>query len=93
MQMGGLGGQGSQIGATRDDLGGAGPTGGAVSADDLCPISYYVDGLPYRGGGIDDFSPRVIEGIELYNGPASTPPLFAKNGASCGVIVVWTRRW
>lgn len=92
-QMGGLGGQGSRIGATRDDFGGTGPTGGAVSADDLCPISYYVDGLPYRGGGIDDFSPRVIEGIELYNGPASTPPLFAKNGASCGVIVVWTRRW
>lgn len=91
-QMGGLGSQGSKIGAMTDDLGGSAPTGGTLSDDEMCPISYYVDGLPYRGGGIDDFSPRVIEGIELYNGPASTPPVFAKDGASCGVIVVWTRR-
>ena len=91
MQMAGLGDQGSRIGTTRDDFTAPSSGDGAIAAGDLCPISYYLDGMPYRGS-INDFPPEIIEGIEIYQGPASTPPTFAKDGASCGAIVVWTRR-
>jgi hypothetical protein len=41
---------------------------------------------------IDDFAPNGLEGIEVYAGPATTPPQFGGLGAACGTIILWTRR-
>jgi hypothetical protein len=58
-----------------------------------CPPQYVVDGLRIENGSPDEFSPRDIEAIELYAGPATTPPQFTNRPFSytCGAIVIWTR--
>lgn len=59
----------------------------------FCPMRYFVDGVPYdAAGGINDISPEMIEGIEVYKGPAHTPARYAAQGGPCGVILVWTRK-
>jgi hypothetical protein len=59
----------------------------------FCPMRYFVDGVPYdAASGINHISPDMIEGIEVYKGPANTPARYAAHGGPCGVIVVWTRR-
>jgi hypothetical protein len=41
---------------------------------------------------IDEIPLNDIEGIELYNGPSTTPAEFWQaNGSQCGTIVVWSR--
>jgi hypothetical protein len=35
--------------------------------------------------------PKQIAGIEIYSGPATTPPEFSGPDRRCGVIAVWTR--
>lgn len=59
----------------------------------FCPVQFFLDGVPYDGArGIDDIAPDMIEGIEIYKGPAVTPVRYAKYGAACGVVLIWTRR-
>lgn len=41
---------------------------------------------------ISTISPSAIEAIEFYSGPAQIPGEFSKTNASCGVLVIWTRR-
>jgi len=41
---------------------------------------------------LKDFAPRGIEAIEVYPGPATTPIQWGGLGATCGTIVIWTRR-
>jgi hypothetical protein len=70
-----------------------------------CLPAVYVDGHLARWGetvdpdelalypSIDELvPPDAIEGVELYDTPASIPPRFLGPGSLCGVIVVWTRR-
>lgn len=59
-----------------------------------CVVQYFVDAIHITGASTDflmQFRPRDIEGIEVYRGPAETPPEFSRGGASCGVVVLWTR--
>ena len=35
--------------------------------------------------------PRDLAGIEVYAGPATTPPRFSGMDRGCGVILVWTK--
>ena len=58
-----------------------------------CLPMVWVDGTKAPGMEIDAISARDIEGIELYNGPATTPLQFsqATSSTTCGTIVVWTR--
>ena len=57
-----------------------------------CIPMIWVDGQRAPGMEIDEISLNDIEGIELYNGPATTPAEFWQaNTAQCGTIVVWTR--
>lgn len=37
-------------------------------------------------------SPDEIEAIELYTGPAGMPMQYGGSNASCGVVLIWTRR-
>lgn len=40
---------------------------------------------------IDEFTLHNMEAIELYRGAGETPPEFNQSGASCGVLVLWSR--
>jgi len=66
---------------------GAGP--GSMFHD--CPPQYWLDGIPLMNGSADEFSPDNVEAIELYAGPATTPPQFNARGQTCGTVVVWSR--
>lgn len=58
-----------------------------------CPPQYFVDGMRIENGSPDEFSPSDVEALELYSGPATTPPQFTARPFSytCGAIVIWTR--
>jgi hypothetical protein len=55
-----------------------------------CPPQLFVHTTPYSGE-VDDFSPDVIEAIEVYAGSAELPPELNIGRALCGAIVIWTR--
>lgn len=58
-----------------------------------CPIQYYVDGqIIGHGFNADEVPPGDVEGVEVYRGGAQVPAEFNRRTASCGVIVIWTRR-
>ncbi len=58
-----------------------------------CPPQYWVDGLRIENGNPDEFVPQDVEAVELYSGPATTPPQFTSrfNSMTCGAVVIWTR--
>jgi hypothetical protein len=72
------------------------------STQGRCPAQVYVDGMLLNrrlitgrdaGFVIDDaVNPASIEGIEVYRGTAGMPAEFLSPEASCGVVVIWTRR-
>jgi hypothetical protein len=62
---------------------------GAMFRD--CPPQYWVDGIPLERGSAEEFTPENVEAIELYAGPATTPPQFATRSQTCGTVVVWSR--
>jgi hypothetical protein len=55
-----------------------------------CPPQLFVHTTPYSGE-VDDFSPDVIEAIEVYSGSSELPPELNIGRAMCGAIVIWTR--
>ena len=58
-----------------------------------CPPQYWVDGMRVEQATPDEFVPEDTEAIEIYPGPATTPPQFAARPFTytCGAIVIWTR--
>jgi hypothetical protein len=70
-----------------------GPSGLGTSSM-ACAMQVFVDHvLSNTNGRIDDLPPEVIDGIEVYNGVGQIPPQYNRGpNASCGVIVIWTRR-
>jgi hypothetical protein len=58
-----------------------------------CPPQYIVDGMRIENGSPDEFAPQDIEALEIYPGPATTPPQFTNRPFTytCGAIVIWTR--
>lgn len=66
---------------------GAGP--GSMFRD--CPPQYWLDGMPLMSGSADEFTPDNVEAIELYAGPATTPPQFSTRNQTCGTVIVWSR--
>jgi outer membrane receptor for ferrienterochelin and colicin len=57
-----------------------------------CVPQYWLDGVRADDVEIDDFSPSDIEGIELYQGPSTTPLQFSQGATTkCGAVVIWTR--
>jgi hypothetical protein len=55
-----------------------------------CPPQLFVHSTPYSGD-VDDFTPEVLEAIEVYSGSAEIPPELNIGRAMCGAIVIWTR--
>jgi hypothetical protein len=56
-----------------------------------CAPQYWVDGIPIDHGSASEFAPDNVEAIEIYSGPATTPPQFTTRGPTCGTIVIWSR--
>lgn len=56
-----------------------------------CAMPIYLDGGRAPFDDLDTFPVRNIEAIEVYRGPAETPPRFSGAGSVCGAIVIWTR--
>jgi hypothetical protein len=64
----------------------------SLSRRDCAPM-IWIDGQRAPGLEIDEVTLTDIEGIEIYNGPSTTPVQFsqATGHVTCGTIVVWSR--
>ena len=56
-----------------------------------CSPAYFMDGIPADPAVVWLTPVSQIEGIEVYSGPAETPPELESGQARCGVIALWTR--
>ena len=62
-----------------------------------CYYQIYIDGVrvysPDDGvpPEIDGFRPTDFEAVEIYRGPAQTPPQYGGTGAICGTVLFWSR--
>lgn len=58
-----------------------------------CAPMLWIDGQRAPGMELGEVPASDVEGIELYNGPSTTPMQFSHGpaGVACGVVVVWTR--
>jgi hypothetical protein len=60
-----------------------------------CSPVVYLDGLKVRIDPVETLNqldPQFLHGVEVYKGPSQIPGEFAGSDASCGVVVIWTRR-
>lgn len=56
-----------------------------------CNPAFFMDGIP-SDPAIAYLTPiEEVEGVEVYSGPAQTPPELESYQARCGVVVIWTR--
>jgi len=56
-----------------------------------CNPAYFMDGIPSDPAVVYLTPISEVEGIEVYSGPAETPPEMESAQARCGVIAIWTR--
>lgn len=75
--------------------------GGGGMSNRACPMAIWYDGVkifePNAIGGreppdINSYMVNGLEAIEVYRGAAETPVELSGTGASCGTIVLWSRR-
>ena len=58
-----------------------------------CPPAIFVDDQRTSMAVLDITPPSDVEGVEVYRGPAETPPELNNETARCGgAIAIWTRR-
>ncbi len=66
------------------------------SAANYCPPAYFVDGvylpLPPLQTATMPIVPEEVLAIEVYSNLISAPPQYQRRSATCGVILVWTKR-
>jgi hypothetical protein len=61
-----------------------------------CSVQLFVDGTytaTDRGHLSNEVEPGDVEAVEVYRSAAETPAEFRRQGATCGVIVIWTRHY
>lgn len=62
-----------------------------ASASNCSPVVSVNGGRPMGGWAVNDFRPDEVEAVEVYRSVRQMPTEFAMWGASCGLVVVWTR--
>ena len=66
------------------------------SAANYCPPAYFVDGvylpLPPLQTATVPIVPSEVLAVEVYSNLISAPPQYQRRSATCGVILVWTKR-
>lgn len=69
---------------------------GNAAGNPNCAAQVYVDGFLMNRDpdfAIDDVvTPQSVHGIEVYRGLSTVPADFLSPSATCGVVVIWTRR-
>jgi hypothetical protein len=67
---------------------------GGRSISMRCDTQYFLDGASVAAGAaiLDNLAPNNVAGIEVYRGASETPIQFDYGRASCGAIVIWSRR-
>lgn len=63
-----------------------------------CYVDVWLDGKQVYGStptdilfDISTISPQTLEGVEYYASVATTPAKYARYGAECGTLLLWTR--
>lgn len=83
------------MGFTTNPLNRAASTFGLADDGEPCTPLFFLDGLRMDRITMRDLNqvvePENIEGIEVYESVGSLPARFSPVGASCGVILIWTR--
>lgn len=51
----------------------------------------FVDGVAMPGLSVNEIPISSIKGIEVYSGPATTPPELRSSRTVCGTVVIWTK--
>lgn len=68
---------------------------GASSRAPPCFMDIYIDGAPVALANtafdVNSLGLNYIAAIEVYSGPANTPPLYNRTSKGCGVVLIWTR--
>jgi hypothetical protein len=67
----------------------------ARSVGSGCQVQWYLDGSPYDNSSNDldqMLRPDDIEAIEVYKSASEVPVQFQGRDASCGTVIVWTKR-
>jgi hypothetical protein len=55
-------------------------------------VTWWVDGNPWMGGGIEDFiRPDEVAAVEAYSS-GFTPGEFRRAGQDCETVVIWTKQ-
>jgi len=60
-----------------------------------CAVQWYLDGAPYDNSSNDldqMIRPDDIQAIEVYKSPSEVPVQYQGQNASCGTVLVWTKR-
>ena len=69
--------------------------GTSSSRSRLCFMDIYVDGAPVALANtafdVNSLGLNHIAAIEVYSGPANTPPRYNRTSNGCGVVLIWTR--
>ncbi|HSJ25721.1 MAG TPA: carboxypeptidase-like regulatory domain-containing protein [Longimicrobiales bacterium] len=55
-----------------------------------CAQQLFIDGHPAAWNEVDGINPEHVEGVEIYSGPSSVPPEYARR-VQCGAAMVWMR--
>lgn len=67
----------------------------APGSQKICYMDIYVDGAPVALANtafdVNSLGLNHIAAIEVYSGPANTPPLYNRTSNGCGVVLIWTR--
>ena len=59
---------------------------------DCVGVQVFVDGaMMPQPFDVNTISPKIIKGIELYRGPATTPLELRTPKTVCGTLAIWTR--
>ncbi|MEP6621112.1 MAG: carboxypeptidase regulatory-like domain-containing protein [bacterium] len=59
---------------------------------DCIGVQVFVDGVQMpQPFNVNNIPPRSIRGMELYRGPATTPPELRSPRTVCGTLAIWTR--
>lgn len=62
-----------------------------LSANSNCTMQLYLDGVRIENQNIDRVGVQNLDGVEVYRRLGGIPPQFAGTGASCGVVLLWSR--
>ncbi|MGH7619546.1 MAG: carboxypeptidase regulatory-like domain-containing protein [Gemmatimonadaceae bacterium] len=56
-----------------------------------CDVDLYLDGVLMTDNDLEQVRASTLAGVEYYAGGATIPPEYNRTGASCGVLLFWSR--